>query len=150
MKKVALLLIALSILITLASCQDPGANPGKTGSTLTIRIENIPSADGHIARIDIVEDKGGGLFQQTGYADATVTGNYIAAVIKEYSIIGGEKTTTKYFADNPSCNIAIYIDMDGNGVQQDSGDIADAVTHSVVISGNTVKVIQYDTLNVVL
>jgi hypothetical protein len=148
MKGTFLTLICICLLLILCACTPADSN---SGSTLTIRIENVPvSADGHLVAIQIFEDIGGGIFRQSGYIDTTVTGNLIEATVKEYTLLSGKGSGTRYYTDNASCDIEIYIDIDGNGFMNDSGDVADAVNQSVVIDGNTIKIIQYNTLNIVL
>ena len=64
--------------------------------------------------------------------DSTVDSDPCVRTVKAYVIPSGIQSYDKEYSGTVSLSFEIYIDVNGNGNYNDSGDISDAISHEDV------------------
>ena len=143
-----ILILLISLFIILSGCAAGGAG-SDDGYTITVKLINLPTGTtGNIFSIDVYEKMSSIYSEETGMIDSTVDGDPCSKTVKAYVIPSGIQSYNKEYSGTVSLSFEIYIDVNGNGNYNDSGDISDAISHEdVQFSAAATYEIDCSTLN---
>ncbi len=131
MYKIAIFLITLFLI--LSGCAAGGADSDDSGYTITVKLTNLPSGTtGNIFSIDVYEQTSAYTSVETGMIDSTVDSDPCSRTVKAYVIPYGIQGYDKEYSGTVTLSFEIYMDVDGNGLYNNSGDISDAISHEDV------------------
>jgi hypothetical protein len=144
MKKhfISIVLLCAGVLLSLSCNSGEDSGSGDQGCTLTLIFTNATTAgysSSSKSTIIIRENSSGAVWVQTAgiKEPLTLSGSTYTTTAKEYILAGNVYTTTvKHFAAGTSVDFNIFLDKNGDGVQ-DSGEINDGIQPSIVIHTDT-------------
>jgi hypothetical protein len=150
MPRVMAAIVFVAMIALLVGCGGAGSGDGN-GYPISVMIFNIsPAMTGNNIIVDVYE-KNGAVYVQTGQISSQITGTEFTGAIMEYSLAGGGiGTTTKKYTGDVVLSMDIYIDVNKNGLMNDTGvDISDGVNfQDIPFSNEEVHAINYTALHV--